>query len=223
VGLKIAPFHLLAPRPLRDAVARLGLTSRDLSPRAKVRLLDLLADVDRLREETEQLISRVAELEELADSDPLADLPNRRAFMRELGKLLAFAKRHGGPVSVLYVDLDGFKAINDSYGHRAGDAAIVQVAGILKANLRETDSVGRLGGDEFAVALARADLAQAALKADDLKERIDGAVIEFEGARMRLGASIGVYEAGPGDSADDAVMAADAAMYARKKAALGAA
>jgi diguanylate cyclase (GGDEF)-like protein len=221
VGLKIAPFRLLAPRPLRDAIARLGLTQRDLSPRAKARLLDLLADVDRMREETDRLLARVSELEELADADPLADVPNRRAFERELSKLLAFASRHGGPVSVLYIDLDGFKAINDAHGHRAGDAMIVHVAGVLKVNLRETDSVGRLGGDEFAVALARADGVQAAAKAGDLKERIAGAELEFEGVRLRVGASIGVYEAAAGDTAESAIRAADAAMYARKKAALG--
>jgi diguanylate cyclase (GGDEF)-like protein len=223
VGLKLAPFRLLAPRPLRDAVARLGLTGRDLSPRAKARLLDLLNDLDRMREQTDRLVARVSELEELADCDPLADVPNRRAFVRELSKLLAFANRHGGPVSVLYIDLDGFKAINDSHGHRAGDAVIMHIAGILKANLRETDSVGRLGGDEFAVALARADRTQAMVKAEDLTARVAAATIEFEGVRLGVGASIGVYEAGQGDTADSAIRAADAAMYARKKAALAAA
>jgi diguanylate cyclase (GGDEF)-like protein len=221
MGLKLASFRLLGARARRDAVAALGLNNRDVSPRAKAKLLDLLADVERMRGEAERLTAQVRELEEIADTDPLTSVPNRRAFLRELSKLLAFASRHGGPVSVLYIDLDGFKAINDAHGHRAGDAMIEHVAQILMANLRETDSVGRLGGDEFAVALARADGVQAETKAEDLSRRIAEGELVFEGVRLSVEASIGVYEAGAKDTAESAIRAADAAMYERKKAAPG--
>lgn len=234
--MKLEPFRLLGARArgssrpgkagrlrtaFSDAVARLGLNDRDFSPRAKAKLLDLIADVERMRAEADRLGARVQELESLADSDPLADTLNRRAFLRELSKMLAFAERHGGPVSVLYIDLDGFKAINDAYGHRAGDAALVHVAGLLRAHLRETDAVGRLGGDEFAAALARADRDQALAKAEDLRTLILECPAIFENTLLPLDASIGVYEANPGDDAETALKAADLAMYACKKAAQG--
>jgi diguanylate cyclase (GGDEF)-like protein len=212
--LKAVP---LRPETQRDAASSLGFAATDLSPRGRAKLLELLVDVERMRSEADRLGARIRELEALADTDPLSGAPNRRAFMRELAKMIAFADRHGGPVSVIYVDLNGFKAVNDRYGHRAGDAAIAHVAALIGAKLRGTDSFGRLGGDEFAVALMRADKAQATAKAEDVRRRLRGSPAEFEGDRLTLDASVGVYEVAPGDTAEEAVEAADAAMYQGKK------
>ena len=219
--MKIAPFRLLtgraASRP-RDEASELGLNDGELSPRAKAKLTELLADLDRMRGEAERLSGRVRELEALADTDPLASLLNRRAFMRELTKALAFAERHGGPVSVIYLDLVGFKLINDTYGHRVGDAAIVHVGAFLARHVRTTDTVGRIGGDEFAIVLPRADGDQALAKAADLRTGLIAEPIAIDGARVCLDVSAGVHEALGRDTAESALRAADEAMYQDKRA-----
>lgn len=220
--MKIAPFRLLSgrkepPRPTRDDTALIGLAERDLSPRARAKLVDLIGDFNRMSAEAERLKARIAELEALADTDPLADVMNRRAFVRELAKALAFAERHGGAVSVLYLDLKAFKAINDTHGHRVGDAAIVHVSEFLKARVRETDTVGRLGGDEFGVILPHADADQARAKADQLVVELAERPLSADGAVIALDMSVGVYEAAAGDDAETMLRHADAAMYAHKK------
>ncbi|MGD2131926.1 MAG: GGDEF domain-containing protein [Maricaulaceae bacterium] len=232
--MKIEPFRLLAARrraarAVGDAPAdpnsnddrsaqALGLAENDLSPRAKARLIDLLDDIDRMQEESDRLAERVRELEALADTDPLADVMNRRAFMRELSRALAFVLRHGGPISVLYLDLNAFKSINDEHGHRAGDAAIVHAAKVLKENLRETDSIGRLGGDEFAMILMKAGRQNATAKAEFLRAQLNETPLVFEGRKIALDAAIGVHETTPLDTPDSALRSADEAMFAVKNA-----
>jgi len=237
--MKIAPFRLLGSRRAsrnaaknpgssssraahagglaRDDTAFLGLSDHDMSPRARAKLLDLLGEFDRMKGEAERLQVRIGELEALADTDPLADVMNRRAFVRELTKALAFAERHGGAFSVLYIDLKDFKEINDRHGHRVGDAAIVHVCEYLNANVRETDTVSRIGGDEFAVMLPHANEAQAADKAATLVAGLAGAPLIFESVRLTISATIGVYETQRGDDAESVLRHADAAMYAHKR------
>ena len=86
---------------------------------------------------------------------------NRRSFVRELSRMLSYAQRYGGEISVLYFDVNDMKSINDTYGHAAGDAAIGHVANLLAASIRESDVVGRLGGDEFGIILANAPESEA--------------------------------------------------------------
>lgn len=99
----------------------------------------------------EQLRSANATLANLALSDALTGLPNRRAIVEELGRFLARAKRDGSKVLVGFIDMDGFKAINDTYGHLAGDQLLTEAARRMREALRATDMVGRVGGDEFVV------------------------------------------------------------------------
>jgi diguanylate cyclase (GGDEF)-like protein len=107
----------------------------------------------RLLVENVELRQQVEELQELADRDSLTSALNRRALMRELDRVVRACKRGEGTASVVYIDLNPFKAINDTFGHAVGDAALNTVAGLLTANVRSGDVVGRLGGDEFAVVL----------------------------------------------------------------------
>ena len=91
----------------------------------------LMQEVESLREELRQSKSRVDHLEHLADQDTLAPVANRRAFVREMSRIMAFAQRYGTSSSVIYFDVDGLKELNDRHGHPAGDAALLQIANIL--------------------------------------------------------------------------------------------
>lgn len=177
-------------------------------------------EVRRLEAEVETLRRRVAELELLADRDPLTPLLNRRAFTRELARTLAFQLRYGGEGAVAFFDLDRLKRINDAHGHGAGDAAIAAVAQTLVDNIRETDVAGRLGGDEFAVLLVQAALPAARAKAADLAARIAAEPLVFEGRTIALSASVGVQALDLDLSPAQILAAADAAMYLNKRATL---
>src|ERR1700752_2635544 len=117
----------------------------------------LLAEIDRLRAQIAELEQRVEQLDLLAHQDPLVCLPNRRGFMRELDRLVDRAKRYGEKAAMLYVDLDGRKMINDTFGHKAGDEAVVEGAQLLGGGGRRSDVVARIGGDEFGILLSHAD------------------------------------------------------------------
>jgi diguanylate cyclase (GGDEF)-like protein len=176
----------------------------------------LAAELEELRAQIKVLGQRLAEAERLADRDTLTPLLNRRAFMREVQRAIAVARRHKIPASVIYFDLDGFKSVNDRFGHAAGDAALIAVAQRLVDDVRESDVVGRLGGDEFAVLLLHADREGATLKAESLRASVVGAPVDFEGARFNIGLTYGVREIAGADSAEQALAEADAMMYLRK-------
>ncbi len=202
--------------PAMTAAGFLGVPEDEVTPAVEGALSALTSEIDDLRRQVEQLRARAEAAEALADRDPLTPVLNRRGFMRELSRLTSLAKRHGVQVALLYLDLDGFKAVNDSMGHGAGDEALRRVAAILLENVRESDVVGRLGGDEFAVALIEADLEQANAKARTLSSLIETETIEQDGRSARLGASFGVraYE---GQSVEAFLAEADAAMFVRKR------
>ena len=178
----------------------------------------LAAEVAYLREEVARLNARLAEAEGLADTDVLAPVLNRRAFLRELSRIISFVGRYESSASLLYFDLDGFKSVNDRFGHPAGDAALRTVAGRLLAHVRESDIVGRLGGDEFAVILVQAAGAVAKVKAETLMEVLSEAPVAFDGAEFTVSATCGVCELSPELTAEQALSRADAAMYLRKPA-----
>ena len=113
----------------------------------------LLAEIERLKADIAQAQRTIAELEARADVDPLLDILNRRGFERELKRSLAYLQRYNGEAALLFIDLDGFKAVNDRHGHAAGDALLKAVARELVGHVRASDVVARLGGDEFGVLL----------------------------------------------------------------------
>ena len=200
-----------------DAAAFLGLTEPDLTPAVRAALTALLAEVDDLRTEVSRLKTRLGEMEGLADRDVLTPLLNRRAFVRELRRVATFAQRYGSKASLVYFDLDGFKAVNDRFGHAAGDAALKMVAQHLLDNVRDSDVVGRMGGDEFAVALVQADLATATAKAASLAKVIESSPVTIGEWSAPLHISYGVREIDP-DADPEAVLAeADAVMFVNKR------
>jgi len=176
----------------------------------------LLAENERLKRELAVARARIGELEARADIDPLLDILNRRGFERELKRALAHVKRYGTQAALMFVDLDGFKGINDRYGHAAGDALLKAVARELIGNVRASDIVGRIGGDEFGVLIWRLEGPQATAKARRLEARIAQVGIAHGRARIEVAASIGVAPLVEDASPADIIDAADQAMYARK-------
>ena len=113
----------------------------------------LAAEVDALAAQLQDSRARILDLEARVDVDPLTDVLNRRGFERELKRSLAYVKRYGTSAALIYIDLDGFKPVNDRHGHGAGDAVLKAIAAALLRNVRASDVVARIGGDEFAVLL----------------------------------------------------------------------
>jgi diguanylate cyclase (GGDEF)-like protein len=201
-----------------DRTAFLGLDETDLTPAVQGAVKTLLTEIDDLRGEVGRLKARLSEVEGLADRDVLTPLLNRRAFVRELHRVGAFAARYGSPASLVYFDLDGFKSVNDRFGHAAGDAALKAVADRLLANTRETDIVGRLGGDEFAVILVQTDVEAANAKAERLKQVIQATPIDLGDWSAPVRISYGVRAVEPGMDPEAALAEADARMFVRKRA-----
>lgn len=174
--------------------------------------------VKRLRAELSFARRRIAELEAKVDEDPLLPLLNRRGFVRELERALAYGRRYGARASLVYLDLDHFKEINDTYGHDAGDAVLEAVAAILHENVRGSDVVGRLGGDEFALILWSADPAAAKTKAAALCAQIAASCGLRAGLDVAIMASFGVAPLNGGESAREVIARADKEMYAGRAA-----
>jgi diguanylate cyclase (GGDEF)-like protein/PAS domain S-box-containing protein len=159
-----------------------------------------------------------SQLQFLADHDPLTGLFNRRRFVEELDLEIKLMRRDGHPSSLLMLDVDGLKRVNDAMGHQVGDALVRQTAELLRDRLRETDSVGRLGGDEFAVLLRGSRVNEAAAVAQDLLERFRNHEQVASAEPIRPTISIGLTSLRRNFmGADEAVGAADRAMYEAKR------
>lgn len=200
-----------------DQATFLGLSETELSPNVRAALTALLDEVRHLRDELDRTRKRISHLERVADEDAMLPIANRRAFVRELTRIISFSERYGSPGSVLYFDLNGMKQINDRFGHPAGDAALRHFATMLVNNVRDSDVVGRLGGDEFGVILAQADKAQAQEKANQLLSVIARSPLVWEGIDIEMSCAIGLHEFHGQQSADDALSLADASMYQAKR------
>jgi diguanylate cyclase (GGDEF)-like protein len=161
--------------------------------------------------------SRIAELEGMALFDELTGILNRRGFLNDIDRALAEARRHGSTGVLIYVDLDGFKAINDSLGHPAGDEVLRHSARILRDNVRTTDSVGRLGGDEFGVLLTRTSWKDGLMRAEALERRLNAASIPYAGCIVSIRASFGIQAYSARDNGAALLAGADDAMYRTKR------
>ncbi len=179
----------------------------------------LLDELRQLRARVAELQLRVEQLDELAHQDVLMELPNRRGFMRELERLVARIARYGGSAAMLFVDLDGLKMINDTFGHQAGDEALIRVAALLSKGVRRGDIVGRLGGDEFGILLEQASEATAVETAARLAEQISACELEHDGDALPLGIAVGVAMIDGRASPAEVMAEADEQMYRRKAAA----
>ncbi|MDX2235243.1 MAG: GGDEF domain-containing protein [Hyphomonadaceae bacterium] len=200
---------------------RFGLKRGRLPPAVRAAVDTLMAETSMLAQENADLLDKLAIAQALADRDPLVPVFNRRALLRELKRVISYIERYRTQAAVLFLDMDGFKAINDNFGHAVGDAALAHVARLLLQQVRDSDIVGRVGGDEFAVVLANAPAEEARRKAQGLTALIAETPFVHEGVRHRLAASIGVHAfTGAGvEDAETLIARADEAMFAAKHAA----
>lgn len=204
-------------QPPRDTVNLFGVPAAELTPAVRAALQALAGEVQALRADAAILRQRLAEAEGLADVDPLSQVLNRRGFLREMQRTMALADRIGVPASLVFFDLNGFKQINDRYGHPAGDAVLRGIAQTLAEQVRGSDVVGRLGGDEFAVLLAKAGPDEARRKGAQLAEAIRATVVSHGRERLRIGTAFGTYTVQRGDTPEQAIARADEAMYLDKQ------
>ncbi|MDC7784873.1 GGDEF domain-containing protein [Rhodoplanes sp. TEM] len=210
-------FASPASKPDARARSRPGQLASE-ADRLEAGVVQTLArEVEALRAALAAAQVRVAELEARADHDPLTGLLNRRGFERELARAAAHVQRYGGRLVLIYLDLDGFKPVNDTHGHAAGDAVLRAVAEVLRAHVRASDLVARLGGDEFAVLLWNLADADADAKAAALEAMIAAVRVPWAEAEIAVGASAGTAPLTDPSAAAEALARADAAMYARKR------
>jgi two-component system cell cycle response regulator len=157
------------------------------------------------------------ELERLANVDALTGLDNRRAILRRLDEQIKHANRYKEELSLVMVDMDYFKVVNDQYGHITGDRVLAGVATLIRQNIRDADAAGRYGGEEFIVVLPKNDLSSALHAAERIRKVIEAAEMkDFAGSAFRITASQGVASHKPGEGVESLISRADNALYEAK-------
>jgi diguanylate cyclase (GGDEF)-like protein len=189
---------------VRSRTAYLSRRQIELEQQVAARTADLRAANDRLYE--------------MATTDPLTGCLNRRHFVERASDLIALAQRYATPVSLVILDIDNFKRVNDTHGHPAGDEVLRTIGRTSQGQIRGTDLVGRMGGEEFALLMPQTTAAAASLIADRLREAISRARIDVEGSSIGVTASFGLAERRRDENFDQLYGRADAALYAAKEA-----
>ena len=175
---------------------------------------------DRVAQAERQVSSLAEKLQAVrnqAREDPLTRALNRHGMNETLACELASAARRGGALTVALMDLDNFKALNDTYGHLAGDAALTHIVDLIRRTLRPTDSVARYGGEEFLVVLPDAGMPQAALVMKRLQGRLASQLCTHQGRDIAITFSAGIAAYVPGDTAEELLARADRALYRAKQ------
>lgn len=173
----------------------------------------------KLKKLQDELVEKNHQLELLAVTDALTGLPNRRHLMKRLEEETARSRRFDQPLSVLMMDVDHFKKVNDTWGHAMGDAVLRNMGAFLKKSLRETDVAARYGGEEFTVILPNTPLEGAATVAENLRQGFAALLHEHDGEKIQRTISLGVACLGSGDARDQEALlkAADEALYRAKE------
>jgi len=178
----------------------------------------MCARVTTLEQETRELRGRLAEERDRARVDSLTNVANRKAFDERLAQELARMSHTAAPVTLLVWDLDNFKLINDTYGHRAGDRVLQSVARCFATGVRSTDFVARIGGEEFAMIMIGLPIDAAIGMANDLRTAVETLRFHFRGTPIRVTASCGITEIKERETAEIAFDRADSALYRAKDA-----
>ena len=195
-----------------DLYRRLSILNQSLERKVEERTAELRSANDRLT-----ALNR--ELEEISITDALTRVYNRRYFMDRIRQEVKRVSRYGPPVSLLMIDIDFFKKVNDTYGHQAGDVVLAGVAGLIKDKLRETDLFARYGGEEFVLVATGTELPGALILAERMRKLIEDASFQTAGATLTVTVSIGIGTWDPAlkDDFEELIRRADAALYRAKE------
>jgi diguanylate cyclase len=202
----------------REAFDALQRSRDELEARVVQRTQDLLEANQQLSREVAERIRAERALEESAMTDPLTGLLNRRGITEFLKNEVSRFQRTATPFTLLLADLDHFKNVNDSDGHDAGDAVLVQAAARLKAAVRAQDSVSRWGGEEFLMLLPATAVEGGAVVAEKIRQQFAAQPFAIEGKQTGLTVSIGIAAFGTDDNLDECIKQADRALYRAKQA-----
>ncbi|MDF1791157.1 MAG: GGDEF domain-containing protein [Thalassobaculaceae bacterium] len=231
-SLMTAPLDAPSARMYAEVTGMLARFNGALDPANDAQNLDpsettaalrlALVAMTEAQKRIERQQARIAELESLSVTDELTGAMNRRGFDMQLRKAMAQSKRlshddeeqQGGVV--LMIDLDRFKAVNDTYGHAAGDELLRLVSGVLTRDVRESDTVARLGGDEFAVLMPDLDAADGLIRAKRLEKRLNATRLSWRELVLPVSASVGAVGYRPQDRPAEVLNRADKIMYQRK-------
>jgi diguanylate cyclase len=175
------------------------------------------ARITHLERESRELKTSLDMEKHGARLDPLTGVANRKSFDERFAQELARRTQGGGSSVIQIWDVDNFKHINDSYGHRAGDRVLQSVASCFDAALRTSDMVARIGGEEFGLLLGGIDIPEAMKFANQLRTKVEGLRFHFRGAPVRITASCGMTDLQVADTAGSAFDRADAALYKAKE------
>ena len=170
-----------------------------------------------MEDEGENLRKRLQEKHEQAVRDPLTGLHNRLAYDERIVQEFARWKRYDKPMVLMMIDIDHFKNINDNYGHKAGDKALVLIANQISNNLRESDFLARFGGEEFVVLMPETDIDSAIIASDKLLKAVEACEFHYQNAKVNITISAGLAQLRKDDNTDTLFKRADAAMYRAKE------
>ncbi|AXS41835.1 GGDEF domain-containing protein [Breoghania sp. L-A4] len=201
-----------------DTPARLSLDLSSLPAEAREYVESLQDEIARLNDKLVEQKAQIRDLRREAIRDSLTGLLNRRGFQRVVERTLDFVRRYDSSVGLIFIDMNAFKTINDTYGHACGDQMLRHAAGVIRATLRSSDVVGRIGGDEFVALLWKADEASTRDTATRVVEALARAPMTFEGMEISASASVGVTRLLDGDDVDSVLDRADKDMYRAKTA-----
>ncbi|NIA19665.1 MAG: diguanylate cyclase [Xanthomonadaceae bacterium] len=174
--------------------------------------------VESANQKIEKLKQEMEKIKQKVSVDPLTKVDNRRAFDAKIKQEFASFKRYGRKGSMIMIDIDHFKMVNDTYGHRTGDGVLRVVAGIIKKEIRDIDSLARYGGEEFAVILPHTVLTPALEVAERLRAKVEESRFSYKGKQFSVTISLGVGEIQEDDTLEIFIRRVDAALYAAKNA-----
>jgi diguanylate cyclase (GGDEF)-like protein len=180
--------------------------------------MEIATDITDRKQVEEELRAAKEQAEALARCDELTGVNNRRAFFHDGEQVFNRARRYNTPLSLIMLDVDHFKHINDSYGHTAGDKVLECLADIMREHVREVDILGRLGGEEFAIILPQTPLTDATAMAERLRSKIEQATVTSSKGNIHLTASFGISQLAPQQiSLEQLLHDADTALYRAKR------
>lgn len=201
---------------IRNHMDEFQTQEQQLLKAAEEKMEQLVQRLNEVEEETDHLRQKVSEHSLQALNDTLTGVPNRHAYEERLQQEFARWKRYHQPLSIMVVDIDKFKHINDNFGHRAGDKALKIIAGQLQKMTRETDMIARYGGDEFVLLLPETDTKGAMAIAEKLRDGVERCAFHFRDKKVTITVSCGISEYRKDDTPEDAFERADQALYKSK-------